>query len=159
MQLWNRLALSSRLRTRVRAARHEHDTDTGRRCREDRPVRQSHGKTFSVCLLLVGGYLACRLAEGIVDLVSGRLPDSSATSDAQCRPLNVSKSIRSRSRRIVEQEGGLRNQVELAAPNKQNVIVELFDSGDDALEFGCQFGALIELAVEDLQRVEGDGDE
>ena len=50
-------------------------------------------------------------------------------------------------------------QVELAAANRKNVVVGLFDGGDEALAFGRELAAVIELPVSDRRYVERDSDE
>jgi hypothetical protein len=50
-------------------------------------------------------------------------------------------------------------QVELAAANRNNVVVGLFDDGDEALAFGRELAAVIELPVSDRRHIERDGDE
>jgi hypothetical protein len=48
-------------------------------------------------------------------------------------------------------------QVELASLNRPNVVIGVFDAGDDALGFGRRIGDLIGLPVEDLREVERNG--
>ena len=50
-------------------------------------------------------------------------------------------------------------QVELAARNRRNVVVGLFDDGDAALAFGRELAAVIELPLVDRRRVEPDAGE
>src|SRR5262245_19257383 len=45
-------------------------------------------------------------------------------------------------------------QVELAARNRKNVVVGLFDDGDAALTFGRQLAGMIELPIGDLRNIE-----
>jgi hypothetical protein len=65
--------------------------------------------------------------------------------------LSVSSSHRSNGKRAY--------QVELAADDRSNVLVGLFDDGEDALAFGHRLGASIDLRVDDLRGVEPETDE
>jgi hypothetical protein len=62
--------------------------------------------------------------------------------------LSVSPNRRSRGRRAY--------QVELASLHGQNVVIGVFDAGDDALAFGRRVGDVIGLPAEDLREVERD---
>jgi hypothetical protein len=57
------------------------------------------------------------------------------------------------------QSRGRAYQVELAGRNRQDVVVGVFDAGEDALAFGRRVGEFIGLPVEDLRQVERDPDD
>lgn len=63
--------------------------------------------------------------------------------------LSVSANRQSRARRAY--------QVELASLQGQNVVIGVFDGGDEALGFGRGIGDLVGLPVHDLREVERDG--
>ena len=50
-------------------------------------------------------------------------------------------------------------QVELASPNRKNVVVGLFGKGDEAFRYGQELGRLIGLPIDDLRHVERDFNE
>lgn len=96
-----------------------------------------------------------RTVNAVRDLRVYRLTDRRSLSEferIEVDVLSVAPNRRSSSR-------GRSYQVELAARNRQNVVVGLLDDGDEALAYGRRLGSLIGLPVEDLRHTEAAPDE